>query len=232
MTVKHTQSIKCLKCKKESDFEFYGSINTALDPKLKQRVKNFDIFKFICPHCGSEQFVNYSFLYHQMEDKFMIFYCQDDEEVAKVRALYAEDFATATDENGQERPIDTSGYRRRIVIGADNLVEKIRIFDAGLDDRLIEVYKIMLFGQMQAELAEIPGGADVDEVFLDEQLDGSLDFVFVAAGRAVGAVPFAQEVYDVVKGQYAEAVDRLAAAEPVIDQDWAFDFLAKAAQQA
>ena len=90
----------------------------------------------------------------------------------------------------------------------------------------------MLFGQMQAELAEIPGGADVDEVFLDEQLDGSLDFVFVAAGRAVGAVPFAQEVYDVVKGQYAEAVDRLAAAEPVIDQDWAFDFLAKAAQQA
>ena len=67
---------------------------------------------------------------------------------------------------------------------------------------------------------------------MDEQLDGSLDFVFVAAGRAVGAVPFAQEVYDVVKDQYAEAVERLAAAEPVIDQDWAFDFLAKAAQQA
>lgn len=231
MTVKHSQSIKCLKCKKASDFEFYESINTALDPKLKQRVKNFDIFKFVCPHCGSEQFVNYSFLYHQMEDQIMIFYCQDEEEVNKVRSLYAEDFATATDENGVERPIDTSGYRRRIVIGADELVEKIRIFDAGLDDRLMEIYKVMLFGQMQAELAEIPGGSDVDEVFVDEQLDGSLDLVFVAQGRAVGAVPFAQEVYDVIKAQYEEAVTHLAAVEPVIDQDWAFDFLAKMAQK-
>ena len=231
MTVKHSQSIKCLKCKKASDFEFYESINTALDPKLKQRVKNFDIFKFVCPHCGSEQFVNYSFLYHQMEDQIMIFYCQDEEEVNKVRSLYAEDFATATDENGVERPIDTSGYRRRIVIGADELVEKIRIFDAGLDDRLMEIYKVMLFGQMQAELAEIPGGSDVDEVFVDEQLDGTLDLVFVAQGRAVGAVPFAQEVYDVIKAQYEEAVTHLAAVEPVIDQDWAFDFLAKTAQK-
>ena len=231
MTVKHSQSIKCLKCKKASDFEFYESINTALDPKLKQRVKNFDIFKFVCPHCGSEQFVNYSFLYHQMEDQIMIFYCQDEEEVNKVRSLYAEDFETVTDENGVERPIDTSGYRRRIVIGADELVEKIRIFDAGLDDRLMEIYKVMLFGQMQAELAEIPGGSDVDEVFVDEQLDGSLDLVFVAQGRAVGAVPFAQEVYDVIKAQYEEAVTHLAAVEPVIDQDWAFDFLAKTAQK-
>ena len=231
MTVKHSQSIKCLKCKKASDFEFYESINTALDPKLKQRVKNFDIFKFVCPHCGSEQFVNYSFLYHQMEDQIMIFYCQDEEEVNKVRSLYAEDFATATDENGVERPIDTSGYRRRIVIGADELVEKIRIFDAGLDDRLMEIYKVMLFGQMQAELAEIPGGSDVDEVFVDEQLDGSLDLVFVAQGRAVGAVPFAQEMYDVIKAQYEAAVTHLAAVEPVIDQDWAFDFLAKTAQK-
>ncbi len=231
MTVKHSQSIKCLKCKKASDFEFYESINTALDPKLKQRVKNFDIFKFVCPHCGSEQFVNYSFLYHQMEDQIMIFYCQDEEEVNKVRSLYAEDFATATDENGVERPIDTSGYRRRIVIGADELVEKIRIFDAGLDDRLMEIYKVMLFGQMQAELAEIPGGSDVDEVFVDEQLDGSLDLVFVAQGRAVGAVPFAKEVYDVIKAQYEAAVTHLAAVEPVIDQDWAFDFLAKTAQK-
>ena len=231
MTVKHSQSIKCLKCKKASDFEFYESINTALDPKLKQRVKNFDIFKFVCPHCGREQFVNYSFLYHQMEDQIMIFYCQDEEEVNKVRSLYAEDFATATDENGVERPIDTSGYRRRIVIGADELVEKIRIFDAGLDDRLMEIYKVMLFGQMQAELAEIPGGSDVDEVFVDEQLDGSLDLVFVAQGRAVGAVPFAQEMYDVIKAQYEAAVTHLAAVEPVIDQDWAFDFLAKTAQK-
>lgn len=232
MSVKHTQQISCLKCKKKSDFEFYGSINTMLDPTLKQRVKNFDIFKFICPHCGSEQFVNYSFLYHQMEDKLMIFYCQDEEEVAKVRSLYADDFDTALNAQGVNEHIDTTDYRRRIVIGADNLVEKIRIFDAGLDDRLVEIYKVLLYGQMQAELAEMPGGDAVDDVFVDEQLDGSLNFVFVADGRAVGAVAFSQDVYEVIANQYRDAVERLAPTEPVINQDWAFSILAQIAQEA
>ena len=231
MSVKHTQQIACLKCKKKSDFEFYGSINTMLDPTLKQRVKNFDIFKFICPHCGSEQFVNYSFLYHQMEDKLMIFYCQDEEEVAKVRSLYADDFDTALNAQGESETIDTTGYRRRIVIGADNLIEKIRIFDAGLDDRLVEIYKVLLYGQMQAELAAMPGGDAVDDVFVDEQLDGSLNFVFVADGRAVGAVAFSQDVYEVIANQYRDAVERLAPTEPVINQDWAFDILAQIAQE-
>ena len=231
MSVKHTQQIACLKCKKKSDFEFYGSINTMLDPTLKQRVKNFDIFKFICPHCGSEQFVNYSFLYHQMEDKVMIFYCQDEEEVAKVRSLYADDFDTALNAQGESETIDTTGYRRRIVIGADNLVEKIRIFDAGLEDRLVEIYKVLLYGQMQAELAAMPGGDAVDDVFVDEQLDGSLNFVFVADGRAVGAVAFSQDVYEVIANQYRDAVERLAPTEPVINQDWAFDILAQIAQE-
>ena len=231
MSVKHTHHLACFHSKKESAFAFYGRITTLLPPTLQQRVKNFDIFKFICPHCGSEQFVNYSFLYHQMEDKLMIFYCQDEEEVAKVRSLYADDFDTALNAQGESETIDTTGYRRRIVIGADNLVEKIRIFDAGLDDRLVEIYKVLLYGQMQAELAAMPGGDAVDDVFVDEQLDGSLNFVFVADGRAVGAVAFSQDVYEVIANQYRDAVERLAPTEPVINQDWAFDILAQIAQE-
>lgn len=231
MTVKHTQSITCLACGQPSDFDFYASINTLFDPALKQRVKNFDIFKFICPHCGSEQFVAYSLLYHQMEDKLMIYCVQDEDDIASVRKLFDEDFSSVVDETGRQRALDTAAYRRRIVVGADSLVEKLRIFDAGLDDRLMEIYKIMLYGQMQPQLAEMPGGDDVDAVFVDEQLDGSLDLVFVANGQAVGAVPFSQEVYDIIEKQYSDAVSQLADAEPVIDQDWAFDFLAKVAQQ-
>lgn len=231
MTVKHTQPIACLNCKKKSEFDFYGSINTLDDPKLKQRVKNFDLFKFICPYCGSEQFVGYSFLYHQMEDKLMIYCCQNDEEIASVRKLFDDDFATVTDETGRQRAIDTSAYRRRIVIGVDDLVEKIRIFDAGLDDRLMEVYKVLLYGQMQSQLAEMPGGDDVDAVFVDEDITGALILVFLAEGQAVGSVPFSKEAYDVIAGQYGKALERLAGDEPIVDQDWAFDMLAKVARE-
>lgn len=233
MTVKHTQSVACLKCGKESPFDFYASINTWQDPKLKQRVKNFDLFKFICPHCGSEQFVGYSFLYHQLEDQWLIFCCQEDEEVAEVRTLFSkDDFSAVTDRQGVKQAIDTTGYKRRIVVGVDDLVEKIRMIDAGLDDRLVEVYKVLLFGQMQPELEKMPGGDAVDLLYLDEDLQGALNVVFMADGQAVGEVPFAKEAYDSVRAHYENALERLAAEEVVIDQDWAFDFLAKVAQGA
>lgn len=231
MTVKHSQTITCLKCKKKSRFDFYGSINTDLDPTLKQRVKNLDLFKFTCPHCGSEQFVAYSFLYHDMASKLMIYCCQNAEEVDKVRSLYAEDFTTATDEHGEECAIDTTGYRRRIVIGIDALLEKIRIFENNLDDRVIEIYKILLYGQMQPQLAALPGGDNIDGVFLDDGLDKSLSLVFIADGQAIGSIPFAQEVYDIIRQQYAPALEKHAKAEPVIDQDWAFDLLATVAKE-
>ncbi|MEE0435198.1 MAG: CpXC domain-containing protein [Peptococcaceae bacterium] len=233
MTVKHTQAVACLKCGKESPFDFYASINTLQDPKLKQRVKNFDLFKFICPHCGSEQFVGYSFLYHQMEDRWMIFCCQEAEEVAEVRTLFdKDDFSTVTDSHGVKQTIDTAAYQRRIVVGVDDLVEKIRMIDAGLDDRLMEVYKVMLYGQMQPQLEAMPGGDAVDVLYLDENLQGALNIVFMADGQAVGEVPFAREAYESIQNSYEKAVKRLADGEVVIDQDWAFEFLAKVAQGA
>lgn len=231
MSTKHQQTITCLNCKKSSNFDFYESVNTTLDPVLKQRVKNLDLFRFTCPHCGSEQFVAYSFLYHDMNNKLMIYCCQDQEEVDKVRELYARDFTTAAAMPGEERAIDTTGYRRRIVIGIDALLEKIRIFDADLDDRIIEIYKILLYGQMQPQLAAMPGGDNIDGLFLDEGFDKSLSLVFLADGQAKASVPFAQDVYDIIAKEYNDAVNRLAKDEPVIDQDWAFDLLATVAKE-
>lgn len=230
MTVKHTQSITCLACGQPSDFDFYASINTLFDPALKQRVKNFDIFKFICPHCGSEQFVAYSLLYHQMEDKLMIYCVQDEDDIASVRKLFDEDFSSVVDETGRQRALDTAAYRRRIVVGADSLVEKLRIFDAGLDDRLMEIYKILLYGQMQPQLAEMPGGDDVESLYVDEALDHSLSLVFVADGQGIGAVPFDRAAYDHIASQYSSALEQATADDLLIDQDWAFDFLAQAAR--
>ncbi|MDO4280327.1 MAG: CpXC domain-containing protein [Peptococcaceae bacterium] len=206
------QMIECMACKKEGAFDFYPVVNTMVSADLKARVKNYEIFKFTCPHCGSEQFVNYSFLYHDVKHRVLVYYCQDEEDAARAEAQCAETACEA-------------GYRRRVVMGADNLVEKVRIFDAALDDRVVEIYKILLFGEMRGQLLMLVGGENVETVFLDEHADGTLYFVFVAGNQAVAEVQFDRGVYQEVARRYKKALENISAETLVVDQDWAFDFL-------
>ena len=69
-------------------------------------------------------------------------------------------------------------------------------------------------------------------MFIDEHLDGSLHFVFVGEGRAIGEIALSTEVYAQIAAEYKDKLDRFAADEVLIDQDWAFDFLGRMAQDA
>ena len=153
MTVKNSQSIACMDCKQEGAFEFYGHIDAGTDPALKVLVKNYELFKFTCPHCGSEQFVNYSFIYQDSDKGVVLYHLQSPEEIDEARAKWAQE---------NEGPASAEGKYRRLVVGPDALVEKIRIFDAGYDDRVIELYKIFLYGQLRDQLAQAAGGDTVE----------------------------------------------------------------------
>lgn len=214
MSKKHLANITCPDCHKESPFVFWDSVNTALEPKLKEQLLNFELFKFTCQHCHSEQFVNHGLLYHDPEAATMIYYVQSEDEARKVRELFKEDMKE--DEAGR--------YKKRLVMGVDNLIEKIHIFDQGWDDRLVEIFKIFLYGEVREQLAQVSEGKDVDYIFLDKHLDGGFYFVFVSEGSPLGEVPFDQTAYDELSKRYQEALaDSGEAVE--IDSDWAFDFL-------
>ena len=223
MTMKNSQNIACMDCKKEGAFEFYGHIDVTTDPTLKVLVKNYELFKFTCPHCGSEQFVNYSFIYQDADHGVLLYHLQSPEEIDQARATLTQD---------GEPQASADGQYRRLVIGPDALVEKIRIFDAGYDDRVMELYKIFLYGQLRDQLAQAAGGDNVEAVFIDEHLVGSLHFVFVGEGRAIGEIPLSTEVYAQIAADYKDKLDQFAADEVLIDQDWAFDFLGRMAQDA
>lgn len=223
MTEKNSQNIACMDCKQEGAFDFYGYIDGCEDPKLKMMVKNYELFKYTCPHCGSEQFVNYSFIYQQPEDGILLYHLQSPDELEEAREAFRQE---------GEPQASAEGHHRRIVIGPDSLVEKIRIFDAGYDDRVIELYKIFLYGELRGQLELVEGKDVVEGVFVDEHIDGSLHFVFVGDGRAIGEIPLSTEVYAQIAGDYKELLDAKALDELLIDQDWAFGFLSEMAQDA
>lgn len=72
MSMERTVDISCPGCGQASKFVIWQSINTTIDPQMKQAVRDRSAFMFTCPNCGQTRFVDYGFLYHQMEDKIMI----------------------------------------------------------------------------------------------------------------------------------------------------------------
>ncbi len=72
MSKERIVKIPCPFCGKESDFLVYDSVNVTLDPELKQKVIDLDIFEFTCEHCHNTKFLPYPCLYHDMERNYKV----------------------------------------------------------------------------------------------------------------------------------------------------------------
>ena len=135
MSRHHMEKVTCPSCHHEGDFELWDSINTTLDPEMKEKVLNQSIFLYTCPSCGKTFRLDYATLYHQMEDLIMI-YLVSESEIEKTYEMFY----------GENALFDfrTKKYLARIVTSPNQLVEKIQIFDAGKDDRIMELVKLLV----------------------------------------------------------------------------------------
>lgn len=109
------QEITCPKCGKKTSFLVWDSINTMKDPEMKEKVRNDEAFRFHCPECGASALLNYNFLYHQQEDKVLIYVSADGED--------ASEMAQILDQRGNA----FDGYRKRIVRSYNAFKEKLLI---------------------------------------------------------------------------------------------------------
>lgn len=125
MSKVHKQTIICPCCKKEYEVEVWDSINAQLNPKMKQTILDGSLYKTICPCCNTEINCIYDFLYHDMGKNYMISIKQDYSEVQK-----------------EFQKLDN--YRFRIAENMNELVEKIKIFDHGFNDIIMETVKVMI----------------------------------------------------------------------------------------
>ena len=175
MSRHHIEKVTCPSCHHEGDFELWDSINTALDPEMKEKVLNQSIFLYTCPSCGETFRLNYSTLYHQMEDLVMI-YLVPESEVKKTYEIFYEKNALAD--------YRTEKYLYRIVTSANQLVEKIQIFDAGKDDRVMELVKLLATDSILKNDPYI----EFDELRFAVDDDGTNILVIINKGEITGAV--------------------------------------------
>ena len=154
--------ITCSRCGREFSSESVAVINTEKSPELKERLLSGELFIRECPHCGARNLAKWPLLYHDPAEKVMIWLSDGsaDTEARMKAAVAGEDF---------------EGYSGRIVDTPGILIEKVKIFDAGLDDIALEMAKFITRQEL---------GKDVDLLFFNlEGADNEITLTYPEAGQ-------------------------------------------------
>ena len=208
-------SVTCPECNGEYPFVMWKSINTTLNPEMKAAVKDRSAFLFECPSCGKKTYVDYGFLYHQMEDRIMIHYANSEENAEVIYKMMTED-----DPTGMLQNMRKENYLIRIVRSQNELLEKIAIFEEGLDDRIIEIFKIYVLVTFQEDH---PNCKSIETLYFKEQ-DKNLIQV-IADGKSYGTAEMPEKFYAELSEIYREKMPDIRKDEPYIDRQRALEII-------
>lgn len=189
MSIVSETTAKCSSCGTEKKVQVFGSINVAEDLGLKEKVKNGSLFAWQCPKCGSWNLLKYMTLYHDPESRLMVWLipdgAMDESDMDKVRKKMA-----ALTEKGEDGKSALDGYILREVSEVGDLIEKVNIHDAGLDDVAIEMCKYFAKMDLGEKLPEKEQEAILGASFKFYQLSGpdnDITFAYSLNGQMQGA---------------------------------------------
>ena len=142
MSRRTTIPINCPACGRAHKFGAWKSLNVTLKPQEKPRLLDGSLTRFTCEGCGHNADVVYPLLYHDMEKQLMLWLLPEGGGEEQANQSDPDDLPPAM------RKSLGAGYTYRRVGSHNELREKIYVFDSGLDDRVIEVVKLILWEQM------------------------------------------------------------------------------------
>ena len=175
MSITATALAPCSKCGEKAEITIYKSINTAENPELREKISNGSLFIWKCPHCGQANLAKYESLYHDPDGKIMI-WLMPSGDLPETQMQAISNHAKAMGD-----------YRLRRVEDVGELMEKVLIFDAGLDDMAVEMCKYVTKMEMSAKKsAGQENLADTPFHFHRiEDIDGMkcLVFIYPSAGQ-------------------------------------------------
>lgn len=218
MTRSTVEFITCPECNHQSGFTTYQSINATLDPKLKQQIIDWELFKFYCLNCGEPRLVCYETLYHDMEHRLMLYYIPAMVNREQEEARIEEMFNQIKQVEGDRYSNSFDTYNFRIVSDMEPFIEKVQIFDAGYDDRIVELMKFVLAPKEDEDIQ-----FSYDHMVFTKVGDDNYQFMFIYEKRAVASLKFSEEMYEHFKSEYSGLLDD----SYFVDEAWAYRTVAK-----
>ena len=142
MSINIRRQIRCPSCGTVTEMTLWQSLTADDSPDLKDDLLKGKVNIFKCRECSQAALVPEPLLYTDANCKLMISFspCQPEK-----RAGLFEKIKEASRKSGE---LDTlEEYNLRFVTEYNELLEKILIFDNGLNDKVIEVIKLLVLMQ-------------------------------------------------------------------------------------
>lgn len=202
MTKWETTTVNCPACCEDGEFKICTAIDADKNPELKEKIFSRELFGFCCPECGEKITVAYNCTIYDMTNGYIVSLITDgsaDEEKAR---------------------LEVDGCALRITHSINEFVEKIALFEDKIDDKVIELYKIMLEGQYEDEKP----GAEILGIFYGGKEDGSLLFYIITGDRENCRATLSLDTYHAIEEKFAAHAEEYAH-DCEINSDWAVSVL-------
>ena len=142
------EQLSCPRCNHAQEVPTWDSINVTLNPQLKVHLFANQINTITCGNCGYHAMIGKDLLYHDMQMRVMIFERYSNHDIMDQLETLQQHCA----------PNAFRDYRFRIVKSRRGLIEKILIFQDGLDDRVVELMKLSVISHAD----DLDAGDDQD----------------------------------------------------------------------
>ena len=176
--------IHCIDCGLPFEAEVYNSVNAREHPELKEKVLDGSLFMETCPHCGRVNLLGQAFLYNDPDQRILLWLLPEENGTRDIEASIR---ARLSD---SDQSI-LAGYTTRIVRTAGDLMEKVKIFDSGLDDIVMElckhVTKMELSGEDAGQGKRLALERAPFKFFRLDGPDNDIEFTYPLDGKMVGA---------------------------------------------
>lgn len=143
MSINIKQSVKCPECEQMSDIIVWSSITAKDSPDLKRDLLAGRVNMFVCPSCQARALMPHPMLYTDEDKKLMISFSPTNDAVLKEQLF--QKVQSSFKESGEVEKYE--GWNLRFITDYNELLEKLLIFDNALDDKTIEVIKLMILSQ-------------------------------------------------------------------------------------
>lgn len=134
-------TILCRHCGQNHEVSIHSSINVSSSPELREKAMDGSIFTWDCPSCGKRNYIRYQTLYHDPEQKVMVWLTEGD--------IALEQKASAVSQAEEMK-----AYTLRFVDEPGEFIEKVKIFCSGLDDIVIEMCKYVTKMELSEKMPE------------------------------------------------------------------------------
>ncbi len=144
MSLTNQYPIQCPKCEAEMDVELFDSINVTEAPALRDQLMANELNAVECAHCGFKFRVDKRLLYNDPDRRVMVFWFPGNEEEYRNNK---EEFVRSMDALNTALPDEFDPPAVHLVFTRTELVERIYLLEADLNERIIEYIKYMMYSR-------------------------------------------------------------------------------------